>query len=363
MTHNTALRVPTSTRAGHPQPARWGALALGALCATGAAAILLQDIAATGKVSVDHGLSVIVLVGTIAAGHFAAGELRQWRLGRALALAGLFALGSAWCILSTAGRQADGQAQARAEVERANRTIVLKGDELKIARQRLADAEAEALRECRTGFKAKCEGWQRAAAERQSHVNGLVAEIGRLGALKVGDQKLANVAAIAATVTGGDAARIEATLAVTWPFVPALFLELGSILFFGMGLGTAPVAGGQPKARETEPRAITERADPFTEEELEDLKKLVRGADQSDADTDPTPPRGPRRRTRDAHAEARNKVMSFRAAYVARHNREPSASEIASATGVPRTSCWRYASHGGASVAHTATAPAPRRVA
>ena len=325
----------------HYQTPRAGAIALGALCATGAAAILLQDIASTGKVSVDHGLSVIVLIGTIAAGHFAAGELRQWRVGRALALAGLFALGSAWCILSTAGRQADGQAQARAEVERANRTIVLKGEELKIARQRLSDAEAEALRECRTGFKGKCEGWQRAAAERQSHVNGLVAEIGRLGAVKVGDQKLANVAAIMAAISGGDAVRIEHTLAVAWPFVPALFLELGSILFFGIGLAGRGAVASTDKVQD-EAIDITEREEPFTEDELEDLKKLVRGAVIEDGE--PTPPRGPRRRTRDAHAEARNKVVSFRKAYVARNGREPSASEIALATGVPRTSCWRYAS-------------------
>ena len=118
--------------------ARWGAIALGCLCATGAGAILLQDIRHTGSLTVDHGLSLIVLVCTIASGHMATGEVLRLRPVRATALALLFLLGSAWCVLSTAGRQADGAAQSRTAVADANRLLILKGEALDEARKRLA---------------------------------------------------------------------------------------------------------------------------------------------------------------------------------------------------------------------------------
>lgn len=220
----------------HITPHRPGAIAAGLLCAAGAAAVLLEDVASHG-LTVEHGLSVVVLVGTIAAGHLALGEARALRLVRALALVALALIGSSWCVLATAGRTAEHAASARAEVDAANRRIVEAGAQLATARERLAAATAEVTRECRSGFKAKCQGWQRTEAERQARVDQLVAEIGRLGAVQVGDQRARNVGEIVSGVTGLDAARIERAAALLLPFVPALFLELGAMLFLWIGIG------------------------------------------------------------------------------------------------------------------------------
>ena len=324
--------------------ARWGAIALGCLCAAGAGAILLQDIRHTGTVTVDHGLSVITLVGTIAAGHMATAEAARLRLIRAAALALLFMLGSAWCVLSTAGRQADGAAQARADVEAANRALILKGQELDAARQRLALATAEVARECRSGFGKSCAGWRATESERQARVDALVAEIGRLGAARPADQKLGNAAAIVAVLAGADRARVEQLLAIVWPFIPALFLELGSILFFAIGLpkGRAP--------RVDAPNVGNPCATPAP-------------ADTPPAPVQPVPPapKGRRRSPREEVAERRRAVADFAAAFRRRHGRDPEPRDVRDALGLPRRAssdyltAWREQNSSG--VARTTQAP------
>ena len=61
---------------GNSTKPRFGAIAAGALCAFGAAYVLLEDVRHTGTVTTDHILAVIVLVGTIAAGVMAASMLK-----------------------------------------------------------------------------------------------------------------------------------------------------------------------------------------------------------------------------------------------------------------------------------------------
>ena len=108
---------------------RLGAMALGALFALGAAAVLLEDIRHSGRITIDHALSLVVLVGTIAAGHYAWGELKRWRIPTAGALALLFALGSAYCVVTTAGRTAGHSQSLASSAEAANlKRTSLEGD-------------------------------------------------------------------------------------------------------------------------------------------------------------------------------------------------------------------------------------------
>ena len=88
-------------------PSGHGAIALGALCFTGTAAFLLRDIKHTGP-TLEHGLAIIVLIGTIGAGAMAVNSARH-NLAEAAVLAVIAALGSYYCLTSAAGRSAEAQ--------------------------------------------------------------------------------------------------------------------------------------------------------------------------------------------------------------------------------------------------------------
>lgn len=227
---------------------RWGAIALGCLCAAGAGAVLLADVTATGP-TIDHALSVIALVVTIAAGHYAWTELRSWRVMAALGLGLVFAGGVAYTVASTAGRSIEQQRAAASEAAARNQARADKVAELETARQRLALAEKMAEREM-TGQRCgpRCQDWKQRAAEVTSHVRLLEAMVARLGGERAVNAKLAGLAQLIALVPGADAKRIEAGLVIAWPFVLPLLLELGSIVFWSVGLGRVRTIAPAKKA-------------------------------------------------------------------------------------------------------------------
>lgn len=227
---------------------RWGAIALGCLCATGAAAVLIEDVRHTGTIGLDHILAIIVLIGTISSGHLALGEARHGRVLAALGLVALFAVGSAYCVISTAGRAGEvSRAKAAAAAAANFRRDELVG-ELDQAKLRLAQAEDQAAREM-TGQRCgrRCRDWRTRAKEVQARIGVLTADIAALGPAAPVDVKLSQAAALIAAVPGVAASegRVLAALRLFEPFIPALFLELGSIVFFGIGLGHAGVTRRQ----------------------------------------------------------------------------------------------------------------------
>ena len=224
---------------------RFGAIALGALCALGAAGILLEDIRHSGEITIDHGLSLIVIAGTIAAGHFAVGEARRWRLPTAAALALLFGVGSVFCVSTTAGRTAALSQSMTAAADAANEGRKLLLAELAQAKMQLGLAQTQVGVECKTGFGPKCTAWQGRERAYQALIRETGDKLAKLPPDRIGDMKLQNTAAVLAALTGGDRARIEPALGLILPLIPALFLELGSILFLGIGLGH----GTQAKAK------------------------------------------------------------------------------------------------------------------
>lgn len=285
---------------------KWGAIAAGALCATGAGAILLEDLRHTREPTVEHLLSIIVLVGTIAAGHMAMTELRRFRLLGAAALALLFALGSTWCVAMTAGRSADHREQLVAKAQAQNRGLDAMLAERQAAVERLQLAEGEVLRECRSGFGGKCKGWQRAVAERQARIRELDAELAKAKPavpVNATGRGLAGMLILLGVTTPRE--QLERVLDIVLPFMPALFFELGSIVFFSRGLphGTRPPA----PANDTAPPPPAAREEPAREPE---------------------------------QAAA---VRDFVTAYRARHGRDPAPREVRAAfPALARATAWRY---------------------
>lgn len=315
---------------------RWGAIALGVLCAAGAAAVLLEDVATTGPTT-DHALSIIALVATIAAGHMAVAELLAWRALRAVGLALVFAGGITYTIVSTAGRAVESETAAAATAAARNQARADKAAELARARQRREQAEAMAEREM-TGQRCqqRCQDWKLRASEVSARVGLLEAELARLGGEQAVNAKLAGFARLVALLSGKSETAIAASLTVGWPYVRPLLLELGSIMFWSIGL-----AGWRRRA----PVVTAWKAPARSDSEQTSFPPL---------EPDWTPPAA---RQGTAEVQAREeKVRAFVDAYFGRHGRMPSAGTVAAACGLPRATAHRYQ-------VRCQTAAQPRRLA
>jgi hypothetical protein len=195
---------------------RPGALALGAAFALGTCYVLLGDVREPSQVTADHAAALLVLAGTIAAGHLFGREARSLRLLRASGLALLFACGTFYCVTSSAARQAEAPAAREAGAKASNDARRRLEADLAEAKGELLRARADAASECASGDGSRCRG-RRATAE---------AAQARYEAARA-----------------ADAASIEAALSLLFPFAKACFLEVAAILFLGIGLGEGRKAG------------------------------------------------------------------------------------------------------------------------
>ncbi|MEI9901008.1 MAG: hypothetical protein WDN31_13705 [Hyphomicrobium sp.] len=83
--------------------------------------MIFEDVLRHGAViSTDHLLSFGALVATFAAGHWLWPALREWRLGEAFVFLLIFAAGTAYCVVTAAGRNAEALADKAAKVTEAN---------------------------------------------------------------------------------------------------------------------------------------------------------------------------------------------------------------------------------------------------
>lgn len=304
-----------------------GAIAMGTLCACLAGAVLAESAWRTGP-TIDHALSIGALLITIAAGHMAVTALRQWHVLRAAGLALVFLVGVTYTVVGTAGRTAEQQQAAIAAVDgRAADRGRLEGERARIVKLR-AEAEAmldkvrgEHLAECKGGAGKRCAGLAQSINVYEAAVKGRKADLaeidGRLaafGGARPANGKLVAVAELLEAVAGLDRDATVRRLTVAWPYVLPLMLELGSIIFWTMGLAPSPVVAS--------------------------VAHTATGARSEPA---PVPPKGPRRRKlADLQAQRHDRLASFRDAYVRRHGREPSAGELGRGAGVPKTSAWRW---------------------
>lgn len=248
---------------------RWGAIALGVITTAGAGAVLTADAVKTGP-TIDHALAIVALVVTIAAGHLAVTEIRDWRPLRAAGLGLVFAGGVTFTLVSTAGRAIETQATAASTAVEINKARADKVADLDRARQRFEQANQMAEREM-TGQKClqRCQDWKLRATEVEAKVRILEVQLAGLGAERPVNAKLIGFARLVALVSGRDEASVLATLVVAWPYVLPLLIEFGAIVFWSIGLG-------RPSKTARTVRAITEREEPITETEIDDLKKIVR---------------------------------------------------------------------------------------
>lgn len=294
------------------------AIAAGAAFTYGGLRIILGDELLTNPVtwSTPVQLTVLMVLGTIAAGHLmrdAAGAKRF------AAMAGFFVLflaGTGLVVFNSVGRQAETSMLTEAQAdfaadERARIKPLLEQAELM-----LSGAAAKINKDCVHGkaSKAACDGLRATHNVYEAAVKGHMADLERIGPPKPVNAKATQGAKIAA-LFGLDETKAKAALLLIEPFLWTLFFEWGSIVSLGFAF-----------------RAITETAPgTITDAEIEEFKRVTSN------DTDPLPP------TRAIVPDLKGEnIVPWAKAFRAKHGRPARLDEVRSAfPEVPRTTAWR----------------------
>jgi hypothetical protein len=178
--------------------------------------------------------------------------------------------------LPAAQSPADGRIASVATRVAPNRALATKQRALAAARRSAEDAEAEVLRECKSGFGRNCEGWRKTLADRQATLAQTAAEVASMSASPV-DPKGDAVVRLATLVGASDGERVRAIVAALDPVMLPLFLELGSILFFGAAFPHAKSREtvGEDEGDDREDEGDDSEATYTREEALADLLDLI----------------------------------------------------------------------------------------
>jgi hypothetical protein len=215
----------------------WPAIGLGTLFAFGTAVVLLEDIVHGAPVTTAHMLTILAIVGTIAAGHLAWPYLqaRQYLAGLGLGL--LFLAGTFYLVVASGSRNAETQNHKVEQILQRNAERARLDAEVIAAKQRWSEAQAAFAAECGTGKGRRCEGREATANAFRDSWYMAAAMRDRAGAVERPLAGYAHSARVFAALTGGDEARIEKVLTLAMPFALVLITEFGCLVFWSIGLG------------------------------------------------------------------------------------------------------------------------------
>jgi hypothetical protein len=215
-------------------------------------------------------LTVIMVGGTIAAGHLCDTALAAKRRGAALGFALMFLSGTALIVFNSVGKQAENSMMTESQVDAAaERRVGIKSD-LERARKMLGEAQADLAKEARNGGCGKtCQGIQATIGVYEAAVKGHVADLEKMGIPMVVHARETEMAKVMA-MFGAEELKSKAALTLLAPFFYTLFFELGSVISLGFAFRREPV-----KVEAAKVVAITEKPEgELKDEEIESLRRL-----------------------------------------------------------------------------------------
>lgn len=234
--------MTTSTRRSYP------AMALGALFALGTGVVLLEDIVHGAPVTTAHLLTVLAIVGVIAAGHLAGPYLAGRQIGAGLGLATLFVAGTAYLVVASGSRNAEHQSVRVAQIEKRNAERAALDQMVAAAKKRHEEAQDAFAKECGTGRGTKCEGRKAVVEALHDGIYMAMARRDMAGPVERPLAGYAHTADLFSALSGVPAAKIEKTLSLVMPFTLVLITELGCLVFWSIGLGKqAPIVVEWPQ--------------------------------------------------------------------------------------------------------------------
>ncbi len=217
---------------------RHRALALGAgvTFTCGALYILLEDVVSGHSWSMDHALTVLTVIGTIAVGHLAVEAARIKHVLPALGFCSLFIAGTALTVYNSVGRQAETSDAKLFDAEARNEEIIATKKAQLANRAMLSEARERHAQECASGRGKRCDGITATIRVYEDAVKGNDADLHKLGPPVPVAPKAEKMATVAA-IFGADKAQAKAFLMLIEPFAYTLFFELGSIISLAYGFG------------------------------------------------------------------------------------------------------------------------------
>jgi len=242
---------PTSIRS-------WGSIALGGIFASGTAASIFWDVRSLGDITPDHMMTALVLIGTIASGHMFWRQARSFNGLACVGLAVLFCCGTFYCVTTSASRNVEVGIPKTLAVLNLNQQRRDLERDIAEAKEDARKAKAAALKDCATGDGARCRSLTKLADAADSHYWMLLARLANTQPEQPANPGLHHAAEVfAALPLAGSAASIERGLVLFSPFVKALFLEIATVVFMGIGLS------GREQRPKREAEAPLEQKEPF----------------------------------------------------------------------------------------------------
>ncbi len=222
----------------------WGSIALGIVFATGTAVSIFWDVRTLVDITPDHMMTALVLVGTIASGHMFWRQARAIHILPCLGLAALFGGGTFYCVTMSASRNIEVGVpkllDTLATNERRRKLEVDVAEAQKYARE----TKAATLKNCTSGEGPGCRSLTKLSDAAESHYWVLVARLADTKPEQPSNPGLHHAAQVfAALPFASDAERIEHGLVLFTPFAKALFLEVATVIFLGIGLGSTVRTG------------------------------------------------------------------------------------------------------------------------
>ena len=215
----------------------WVALLLGAIFACGTAYVLFSDVRSPADISIDHVNTGLVLLGTVAAGHYFGIALRTFKLLLAIGCAVLFVAGTFVCVVGSASRGAELNQKHTAEAHKINaqretterELIKARNDREQLSRDFRASVHRAKAKSARVSNPL--------SSTLDSHLAILQVRLDRLQPEQPPNGGLRHASEVFAFLLNAEPSKIERGLVLASPFAKALILELATIIFFGLALG------------------------------------------------------------------------------------------------------------------------------
>jgi hypothetical protein len=194
-----------------------------------------------------HWLTILMVFGTIAAGHLMASAGFK-HFGSALGFFVLFVAGTGLVVYSSVGRQVETAGTTTLSVEDLNKKIVEKSADLEAAKARRDYAEQQIQATMTKSWCGKgCKDWKQNAKDVGMVVTQLEAEIAALGPQKPVNPQAAAMADIVLLFhIPGTKEQIVSALTLLIPFAKTIFFEIGSIVSLGFAFRPAGIAVAKP---------------------------------------------------------------------------------------------------------------------
>lgn len=208
-------------------------------CITGY--VLLEDSLRHGApFTTKHLMAAAVLGGTIFFGHRLWREFVARRIGSAFGCAVLFIGGTVFCVLSSAGRNAEVVNTRILQANSINVSRDIAARDVDEAKSRHTGAMASETAECaKAAYSNACYTARATTEIRRKQYDDAKRALAKEKPLQVANGDVRAAAELLSKLPGmgGSVDSIEATLLLVFPFLLSLFCEVAAIVGFSMGLG------------------------------------------------------------------------------------------------------------------------------